>query len=167
MSKTCIAYKWGGSNPSKTATSGMWCNWLTSLTVSQGKRFESDMFGKLILMLMEINEMTIEQARELAELLYPFEIMGEFEMEYQPYIEEWYRDARELIRIKFESYTFGDKVEPIRIHIEVDLNCWVYYLRLDEKLNYDILHSLPTRNQYKVQEKFREWGFIPKEPRTY
>lgn len=104
---------------------------------------------------MEIKDLTNEQARELAELLYPFEIMGTFKMKYQPYIEDWYEDARELIRIEFKGITFGNKVEPIHIHIDVDLNCWVYYSR-------GMLHSLPTRNQYKVQEKFREWNIFPK-----
>lgn len=101
-----------------------------------------------------IKDLTTEQARELAELLYPFEVMGEFEMVYQPYDPSWYEDAKELIIIKFESYTFGDKIEPIRIHIDNQLNCYTYYVR-------DMLHFTGCPNQYKVQNLFKEWEILP------
>lgn len=105
-----------------------------------------------------IKDLTIEQAREIAHLLSPppFRVMGKFEMKYQVYEEDMYEDARELIIIKYESYTFGDKIEPIVVHIDTLLNCWVFYLR-------EMLHSLPTRNQYEVQKRFRNWGFMPKD----
>ena len=107
--------------------------------------------------------MSKEQAIEIAKLVYPWtEPETEFDFHYQPYDESWYRDAREYVRVNFKGIVFADKVYPLKMEIDVQLNVWFMY---EKKKIGDVgyMDSLPTRNQKKIQDKFREWGIEPKE----
>lgn len=121
-----------------------------------------------------IKDLTRDQAIEIAKLLYPFDdIKSEIETHYQPYDASWFDDAREYYFIKFNGFSFGDKIDTYRIWIYPDLDVLVDLFR-DNPLNFTekdkkeiisnkfvLLGHLPVRNQYKIQEKFRKWKIKP------
>jgi hypothetical protein len=107
---------------------------------------------------MELKDLTKEQTIEIAKLIYPFKIENDFEFHYQPYDETWMDDAREFVELKFNGIVFGDKAYPLRLEILPNLDCWFYYIKFDEKIGYNVSHSLPSRNQHKIQKLFIKWG---------
>lgn len=111
---------------------------------------------------MKIKDLTKEQAIEIAKLIYGYEesylkncIKSDFEFEYQPYDHTWYEDAREYARVTFMGIVFGNTTEKIMLEINTNLDCYLYYCRADGA------HSLGSRNQYKIQNKFKEWNIEP------
>jgi hypothetical protein len=105
----------------------------------------------------KLKDLTKEQAIEIVQLIYPFsaDVKSDYDFHYQAYNPEWYEDAREYVRVSFKGITFGNTVDNIILEITSILDCWMYYSREDG------LHTIPNRNQYKVQSKFIEWGFEP------
>lgn len=110
---------------------------------------------------MKIKEITPDQAFEIAKMVYGFPewIKSDFKFEYQPYDESMYEDAAELVRVCFDAIVFADKTEKITLIIDVQLNCWLHFVR--NKGGNIVAESLPSRNQHAVQKKFIEWGFEP------
>jgi hypothetical protein len=104
-----------------------------------------------------IKDLTKEQAIEIAKLIYPFNetVIGEYDFHYQPYDSTWLDDAREFVQVKFRGITFGNTVDELMLHININLDCWFYYCRNNGA------HSLPTRNQHAIQKKFIEWEIEP------
>jgi len=107
-----------------------------------------------------ISELTKEQAIEIAKLAFghPEWIVSDFHFKYQPYIEEWYEDAREYVSIRFEAYFAGDKTTYYKVEITPELNVALWYLKRQTGMRdiYSVLHIL---NQRKIQETFTEYGF--------
>ena len=109
---------------------------------------------------MKIKDMTKEQCLEIVKLAYPFgDRITDYAFKYQPYDKEWYRDAREFIRLKFKAPVFGDKVKQLMIEIDTSLNVYMYYWT--GKIN----ENLPVGNQYSIQKKFVELGIEPEDER--
>jgi hypothetical protein len=106
-----------------------------------------------------IKDLTKEQGLEITNLIYPTpELISDYEFTYQPYDEKMYEDAAELIRLRFKAPIFGDSPKyQLMVIICKSLDVYFYYW--NEKIN--INDYLPTRNQYKIQEKFKEWNIIP------
>lgn len=107
---------------------------------------------------MTLKDITQEQAIEITKLVfgYPEWITSDFEFKYQPYIEEWYEDAREYVRVKFVGYFAGDNTAEYKVEINTNLDANIWYSYKDE-LN----KILPTRNQNQIQNLFNQWGFKP------
>ncbi len=103
---------------------------------------------------MTIKDLTNEQSIEIAKLVFgkPDWIKSDFDVKYQPYDANMYEDAREVVSVFFNAFTFGETIDKIMAEINPSLDCFVFYCRPDGA------HSLPTRNQKSIQEKFREWG---------
>jgi len=115
---------------------------------------------------MTIKDLTLEQAKELAELMYPWpNDITNFEYWFQPYIIEWYEDAREYFTIKFDGPGIGDTIYHHKIDIGSDLDCHSYFIKpLKEGEKEDgprYMEMIGTRNQRAVQMKFIEWGLVP------
>lgn len=75
---------------------------------------------------MDFKDITLEQATKIVD------IWGhnakDITVKYQPYIHEWYEDARELIIIEFVCPNFfGNSPRDVVIHIDSKLNPYVYY----------------------------------------
>ena len=107
-----------------------------------------------------LSELTSEQAIEIAHLAFghPDWITSEPIFKYQPYIEEWYEDAREYISVKFEGYFVGNNTTKYKVEIYPDLNVYLWYLKRETGMR-DIYSVLHVANQRKIQEKFTEFGF--------
>lgn len=95
---------------------------------------------------MKFKDLTKEQIIEICKLAFGFPefITSDFNIEYCPYVEEHYSDAREYFNITFESKNFSFN----RFEITPELNVWRW---INEKPN----HVL---NQKKIQDKFKEFG---------
>ena len=105
---------------------------------------------------MKLKDLTKYQGLEISQLVYPFpELVKDIRFEYQEFDESMYEDACELVRIRFDAPVFGDKVYPLMIEIFTNLSLAFYYW------TGDINEYLPVRNQYKIFEKFKEWGIEP------
>ncbi len=109
---------------------------------------------------MELKDLTEEQAKEIALLLYPFPdlIKSELDCKFQPYDETWLDDAAEYYRIYFDGVIFADKIYRIRIWIYPSLDCEIDYYDKNSKQHGG---RLPVRNQYKIQELFIKWNLKP------
>lgn len=109
---------------------------------------------------MHIKDLTEEQSKVIAKLAYGFEdlIKSDFTVKYQPFDGSWYEDAREFVLVSFEGIVFGDKAYKIYVDISPDLNVYVGFSS-PTGLGRE---SLPVRNQYDIQKKFREWQILPK-----
>jgi len=113
-----------------------------------------------------IFDLTKKQVIEIAELIYPWpEVMDKVEVDFisdppDPFGD----DRREFIRVYFEAPMIGDRVFPAQIEIYTNLDCFASY-RFGQRHNDDtwkeVVESIPTRNQYEVQKRFREWGIVP------
>lgn len=108
---------------------------------------------------MELKDLTREQVIEIAKLAFgqPDWIKSDFETKHQPYIEEWYDDAREYYSIKFEAYFIGDKTAIYRVEISPNLDVHLWYF--ENGKNGMINKPMVIVNQRKIQEKFTEFGF--------
>ena len=109
---------------------------------------------------LEMKDLTKEQAIQIVKLIYPFEkgFKSEFKFHYQPYDEAWMDDAREFISVTFKGTVFADKVYPLKLEILPNLDCYVFYLDFDKKINQKVYYSLPSRNQHEIQKLFIKWG---------
>ena len=113
-----------------------------------------------------IQDLTVEQAKELANLMYPWpEDMINVECWFQPYIAEWWEDAREYFTIKFDGPGMGDDIYNHKIEIGSNLDCHSYFIKALEKGKSEggprLMEMISTRNQRAVQMKFQEWGIYP------
>ena len=106
---------------------------------------------------MKLEDMTQEQAISIAKLVYGSEehIRSDFVVKYHPYDESLYEDAYEHLDVRFEAITFADTIDTLTMTILPWLDCHLRYNR-GKKVD-----ALPSRNQYKVQKLFREWGIEP------
>jgi len=106
---------------------------------------------------MGIKDLTEEQGLEIAKLLYPSpKLITDYKFYYQPYDASMYEDAVELVRIRFKAPVFGYSPNYQLMGI-IYKSLDVYFYYWNGKVN----GYLPNRNQYKVQEKFKEWGIEP------
>lgn len=105
-----------------------------------------------------LKDINIDQMIEIAKLVYPVDLKNTdfYDFKYQPFDPSWFEDAREYAVIFFKAVTFGQTIDKIMVEIDVNLNVWLYYCRENGA------HNLPTQNQYYIQDKFHEWGFVPK-----
>ena len=114
---------------------------------------------------MELKDLTHEQVKEIALLLYPFPdaIKGEITYHYQPYDATWCSNAMEYYYASFNSAMFGGVKEYlIRIWIYPDLDCEIdYYDNSEEEIKNKLKGRLPVRDQHKIQKLFMEWGLEP------
>jgi len=109
---------------------------------------------------MELKDLTEEQSFEIAKLAYSSpELMTDFSFKYQPYDESMYEDAREEIIIRFDAPVYGDKISRLMVIIIPNFSLYMYFWNEKTKVN----EFLPVRNQYKIFQKFVEWGVEPKD----
>ncbi len=108
---------------------------------------------------MTLKDLTPEQAFEIASLCFYNTdwITKEFEFKYQPYIPEWYEDARELVSVYFEGYFAGKNTARYRMDINTNLDINLYYQYGEDK----VFHNLGGWNQNSIQKLFIKWGFEP------
>jgi len=107
---------------------------------------------------MEIKDLTKEQTIEIAKLAYSSpELMTDFSFKYQPYDESMYEDAREEVYLTFNAPVFADKVFKLMLIIIPNFSLYMYYWNPKTNIN----EYLPIRNQYKIFQKFIEWGAEP------
>lgn len=109
---------------------------------------------------MKLKELTIEQVIEIAKLAFghPDWIKSEITVQYQPYVEEHYEDAREYFKATFTAYFAGETTTEYRVEITPDLNVILWYVKSD-MTHARILSALHTLNQREIQKKFTEYGF--------
>jgi hypothetical protein len=116
-----------------------------------------------------ILDLTNEQAIEIAKLIYPWpDEMEKIQIVKHPFLPEHYDDAREFVRIYFEGPMMGDNKFPAQIEILSNLDVFASY-RYGQKHSEkdgkeiwkEIIESIPIRNQYEIQKRFREWGIVP------
>lgn len=113
-----------------------------------------------------LKDITKEQAIEIAKLIYDFDkgIKSDFTFIYQPYVEpckdNWEGEAERVI-VEWKGQTFGEAIDDLELTIYPNLNCFFEYIRFSDKLEIRVGDSLPTRNQYKIQQKFIEWNIQP------
>ena len=112
---------------------------------------------------MKLKDLTREQATEIAKLCYDFDdgIKSDFKFHYQPYDASWYEDAREFISVIFDGIIFADKIYKIKLEIQPNLDCHLFYLNFDKTINLDVYNLIGCNNQNKIQRKFIEWGIEP------
>lgn len=111
----------------------------------------------------KLKDITRKQAIEIAKLAYgniPDGIQSDFEFKYSPgqvmdHTKGIYEDSPEAIHVFFDAFTFGTRIENIRLIIFKDLNCSLNILRLKDK-PLDII-TINVSNQYEIQKKLREW----------
>jgi hypothetical protein len=113
-----------------------------------------------------IKDLTNEQLAEIATLLFPWfdEKIGDAEIFYSNGMTnygfgETPDDSGEfqLIKFNYQDHTY---LKKIRCYILPDLSCSINYF-VGNEINGKI-QNLPVRNQYKIQELFREWEIKPK-----
>jgi len=118
-----------------------------------------------------LSDITREQAIILAKLAYSDQIkipagtedwiqsdfnnVDDFKFAYHPYDHKDYGDAQEVIRISFRAFTFGNKIDDIRMSIHPNLNCNISFGYSGGQ------SSLGSSNQYYIIEKLNEWGIAP------
>jgi len=108
---------------------------------------------------MELKDLTKEQTIEIAKLAYSSpELMTDFKFLYQPYDESMYEDASEEIMLRFDAPVFGDTISKLMLIIIPNFSVFMYYWNPKTNIN----EYLPVRNQYKIFQKFVEWGVEPK-----
>lgn len=110
-----------------------------------------------LIIMKTIKNLTPEQAIEIAKLIYPFPecVKSEYKFKYQPYDSSWYEDAREYIRVEWDGILAADKVVPLFIEINTNLDCYCYYSTAKGA------ERMPLRNQNSIQKKFIEWDIEP------
>ena len=105
---------------------------------------------------MKFEDLTKEQIIEICKLAFGFpdDIISDFTIEYCPYVEEHYSDAREYFNITFKSKYFSSKIVN-RFEITPELNVWRWGEKFPASYNERPEHIL---NQKKIQDKFKEFG---------
>lgn len=117
---------------------------------------------------MQFKDLTKDQAISIAILSYGFEDWIDKSV---PFDVKYYADEapsldncdgeHEHFLVSFSAIVFGNEYYNIRVLIDPQLNCYVSYIKVTEG-KVDALDSLPTRNQYYVQNFFRNIGLEPK-----
>ena len=105
---------------------------------------------------MKFKDLTKEQIIEICKLAFGFpeDIISDFDIEYCPYVEEHYSDAREYFNIAFKSKYFSYKIVN-RFEITPELNVWRWSEKFPSSCYERPEHVL---NQKKIQDKFKEFG---------
>lgn len=99
----------------------------------------------------DISESKCVEIAKLAFGNYPDWITSKIDVNYHPYIREWYEDAREYFSMEFEGYFMGSKTTKYIVEIQSNLDVCVWYI-LDGKRN--VSHC---SNQRKIQELLKEY----------
>lgn len=114
---------------------------------------------------MELKNLSKEQAIEIAKLAYRKceWIQSEFDFKYIPYeasdvSKQIYEDTPEMVQVFFNAFTFGEKIEKIRVIIYANLDISLNIIR-NNPFN---LITIEISNQYKIVERFINWGVEPK-----
>lgn len=114
---------------------------------------------------MNIKELTKEQAIEIAKLQYPFHdwIKSDFDFHYDDGNRgAWIDESDECVSIRF---SVEENIEPknktIIVHIFPNLDVAVGVFEWTGHY-WKHVESRGTANQFIVQNKFREWGILPK-----
>ena len=104
--------------------------------------------------LTPLSQITDDDAIECARLFNPSDIFENPQVGFQPYIEEWYEDAREYHFVDYNTIFFGDKKETVRFEICKDGYFTVRYFREKGSESINISHKA-----IKVADYLRSKGY--------
>ena len=109
---------------------------------------------------MEIKNITTKQAIEIAKLLYPFDefiksemIVKYFDGNYGKFIK--FEDIDITISFDFQMFPhtdIGKMIIKIFPNLDCSIGCYI---------NHKFVKSYPVRNQFLIQNKFKEWNIYP------
>lgn len=118
---------------------------------------------------MDFKDITLDQAIEIVKVWSRNrpDNYRDVTVRYQPYIHEWYEDARELIIIEFVCPNFfGNSPRDIAIHIDSKLNCFVFYRDMDKESGNMMLKHLGGMSPFPYVALMKSFGLEPREENT-
>lgn len=102
---------------------------------------------------MKFNEIGEDKILAIARMAYHWpDTMADITVKYQPFIEEWYEDAREYWRVCFTGAHTGNRREKFEFTIDAYLSMVLYSC---DRVS-------PHSNQHEIHMLLHKWGLIPK-----
>ena len=112
-------------------------------------------------------DLTREEIIEIVNLVFPFSTLVKDEMTISHFdgnFGNWIDLRESATQIRFRANVrnnLPDTIDEMVIIIFATLDIASYY-KIDEEDTHVLLHKLPVHNQYRIQEKFREWKICPR-----